>query len=89
MAWSLAAAGLAYGLVVFVPWVIAALTPQVRLDASGTPVAITHGVAGLIWGASLIGVLGLILSWVTWLAVQAPKYRRSAGERRQQLKWLL
>jgi hypothetical protein len=88
VAWSLSAAGVAYGLVVFVPWVIAALTPQVRLDASGTPVAITHGVAGLIWGASLIGVLGLILSWVTWLAVQVPRYRRSVGERRQQLKWL-
>ena len=88
VAWSLAAAGLAYGLVVFVPWVIAALSPQVRLDASGTPATITHGVAGLIWGASLIGVLGLILSWVTWLAVQVPRYRHSAGERRQQLKWL-
>ena len=25
---------------------------------------------------------------MVWLAVQVPKYRKSAGERRQQLKWL-
>jgi hypothetical protein len=27
-------------------------------------------------------------SWLVWLAVQVPRYRRSAGERRQQFKWL-
>jgi hypothetical protein len=30
----------------------------------------------------------LPLSWAVWLAVQVPKYRRSTGERRLQLKWL-
>jgi hypothetical protein len=27
-------------------------------------------------------------SWLVWLVVQVPRYRRAAGERRQQLKWL-
>ena len=84
----LSVAGLAYGVVVFVPWVVAALARKVRVDATGTPVGITHGAAGLVWQLAAVGVLGLILSWVAWLAVQVPKYRHSSGERLQQLKWL-
>jgi hypothetical protein len=82
------AAGLGYGLVVFVPWTAAALAPRVRVDASGTPAGLTHGATGLIWQVSAVGILGLLLSWVAWLAVQVPRYRRSTGERRLQLKWL-
>jgi hypothetical protein len=33
-------------------------------------------------------IAGTLVSWVAWLAVQAPAYRRADGERRQQLKWL-
>ena len=33
-------------------------------------------------------VLAVVASWLVWLAVQVPRYRRVAGERRQQLKWL-
>ena len=88
VAWSLSAAGLAYGLVVFVPWVMASLARPVRLDAGGMPVALTHGAAGFIWRAAIVGILGLVLSWAVWLAVQVSKYRHSSGERRQQLKWL-
>jgi len=33
-------------------------------------------------------VLGVLASWLVWLAAQVPRYRRAAGERRQQLKWL-
>ncbi|HLK73086.1 MAG TPA: hypothetical protein VKU77_05495 [Streptosporangiaceae bacterium] len=88
VAWFLSAAGLAYGLVVFVPWVVAALARQVRVDATGTPVDIDQGAAGLIWQLTLLGVLGMLVCWAVWLAVQVPKYRRSSGERRLQLKWL-
>ena len=31
---------------------------------------------------------GLLASGLTWLVVQVPRYRRSGGERREQLKWL-
>jgi hypothetical protein len=35
-----------------------------------------------------IGFFALLISWVVWLAVQVPKFRKSSGDRRLQLKWL-
>jgi hypothetical protein len=57
----------------------------VRVDASGNLVNNAAGAAGLAQGAVALGVLASLL---VWLAVQVPRYRRSAGERRQQFKWL-
>jgi len=57
----------------------------VRVNASGNLVDNTPGAAGLAQGAVALGVLASLL---VWLAVQVPRYRRSAGERRQQFKWL-
>ena len=82
--------GLLFGAVIFVPLAIAASAPVIRVDASGAPLTISH-LAGLgqLWAVvENIGFFALIVSWVVWLAVQAPKYRRSHGERRLQLKWL-
>jgi hypothetical protein len=58
---------------------------SVRIDAGGTLVNNAAGAAGLAQGAVAFGVLASLL---VWLAVQVPRYRRSAGERRQQFKWL-
>jgi hypothetical protein len=33
-------------------------------------------------------IVGTLVSWLAWLAVQIPTYRRASGEYRQQLKWL-
>ena len=57
----------------------------VRVNASGNLVSNATGAAGLAQGAVALGVLASLL---IWLAVQVPRYRRSAGERRQQFKWL-
>ena len=57
----------------------------VRVNASGNLVNNATGAAGLAQGAVALGVLASLL---VWLAVQVPIYRRSAGERRQQFKWL-
>ena len=83
-------AGLAYGALMFVPWVIAAAAPSLRVATDGAPAAIEHPAgAGLLWVAvENVGFIALLLSWVVWLAVQVPKYRRSDGERRLQLRWL-
>jgi hypothetical protein len=83
-------AGLVYGALIFVPVIVAAAAPAVHVDANGTPVAIDHPVGlGLVWVVvENIGFFALIISWLVWLAVQVPKYRRSSGERRLQLKWL-
>jgi hypothetical protein len=57
----------------------------VRIDASGTLANQAAGAAGLPQSAVAVGVLASLL---VWLGVQVPRYRRSAGERRQQFKWL-
>ena len=57
----------------------------VPVSASGNFAANSTGV----WAVALDVVLaGALASWVAWLIVQVPRYRRSAGERRLQLKWL-
>jgi hypothetical protein len=83
-------AGLVYGAVMFVPWAIAAAGPAVHVDSGGAPTVMDHLTgSGLIWlGVENVGFFALLISWVVWLAVQVPKYRKSVGERRQQLKWL-
>jgi hypothetical protein len=87
---ALFAAGLLFGGLMFVPWAIAAAAPTVRVDGSGTPLTISHPFgSGILWViVENIGFFALLLSWVVWLALQVPKYRRSSGERRLQLKWL-
>jgi hypothetical protein len=57
----------------------------VRVDASGTLANQATGVASVVQTAVAVGVLASLL---VWLAVSVPRYRRSAGERRQQFKWL-
>jgi hypothetical protein len=43
----------------------------------------------LIWVViENVGFIALLLSWLVWLVLQIPKYRRSTGDRRLQLKWL-
>jgi hypothetical protein len=83
-------AGLVYGALMFVPPVTAALSPTLRVAADGTPEAITHLVGIQVFWALVtnVGFFALLLSWLFWLAVQVPKYRRSSGVRLLQLKWL-
>jgi hypothetical protein len=87
---ALFAAGLLFGALMFVPWAMAATRHTLRVDATGTPAALDHPAgAQLVWViVENIGFFALIISWVVWLAVQVPKYRKSSGERRLQLKWL-
>jgi hypothetical protein len=87
---TLFAAGLVFGALNFVPWVTVATARTLRVDANGTPAAMEHPAGiGLVWViVENIGFFALIISWVVWLAVQVPKYRKSSGERRLQLKWL-
>jgi len=74
-------AGLVYGAVMFVPWAIAAAGRTIQVDAGGAPATIDHPASSglmLIWvGVENVGFFALLISWVVWLAVQVPKYRRS------------
>jgi hypothetical protein len=87
------AGGIAWALAMYVPSVAVAVSPGLRVDADGTPSVIANPpVSQPLWLLWIIiqnvGFIALILSWLVWLAVQIPKYRRSRGDRRLQLKWL-
>jgi len=57
----------------------------VRINAAGNLTTYESG----LWKLPIIlAIAGALASGLAWLIVQVPRYRRSAGERRQQLKWL-
>jgi hypothetical protein len=64
---------------------------DIRVDASGNLLALSHPTGSSAWWG-VVEVVFLPLLAVCWagsVAGQAASYRRSSGERRQQLKWLL
>jgi len=63
----------------------------IRVDAGGNLLALDNGPASPGWWNVLQDVVfaTLGLGWLLALAGQVASYRRSSGERRQQLKWLL
>jgi hypothetical protein len=66
------------------PGVSAVLSHNGHVDASGNlyPVSPAWTIAGNVTATAAIASL------LVWLAIQAPRYRRSSDERRHQLKWL-
>jgi hypothetical protein len=58
---------------------------DIRVDATGSLTTEQNGFWNILHSTLVLGVLA---SWLVWLAAQVPRYRRAAGERRQQLKWL-
>jgi hypothetical protein len=73
---------------VFAPAVTAVARHDVRIDAAGNLISAGRPHGGLLAVAAPLG-LGLILVIVlSFVAHQVLSWRRAAGERRQQLKWL-
>jgi hypothetical protein len=63
---------------------------DIRVDASGNLLTIEQGGRTAWWNAlELVAVAVLGICWLASLASQVVRWRRSSGERRQQLKWLL
>jgi len=63
---------------------------DVHVDAFGNLRSLSGPGSVAWWGAAQNVVLVTIaVSWLVSLAAQVASYRRSSGERRQQLKWLL
>ena len=69
----------------------AILADRTRVDAGGNLMVLEHPAGGAAWwgAAQNLFFLVLVASWLASLAGQVMSYRRSSGERRQQLKWLL
>ncbi len=82
---ALVVTGVLLALVASATNVVAVAGHAVPVTASGNFAANPAGVWAVVLDVVVVAVLA---SWLAWLVVQVPKYRRSAGERRQQLKWL-
>jgi MFS family permease len=65
--------------------VAAAAGHDIRVNAVGSLLTDQGGIWSILHSALFIAV---VAGWLTWLAVQVPRYRHATGERRQQLKWL-
>ena len=85
VAMTLVAAGAVLAVVASAGNVVAVAGRPVPVTASGNSAANAYGAWDV---AENVLVFGIGASFLVWLIAQVPKYRRSAGERRQQLKWL-
>ena len=89
--WLYLAMGLVWMGSAYVITVNAILRHDIRVDSGGNLLALDNGARSPGWWNVLQNVLfvALALSLLVSLAGQVISYRRSSGERRQQLKWLL
>jgi hypothetical protein len=64
---------------------------DIRVDASGNLMVLSHPTGSSAWWAVVEAVFLPVLAvcWAGSVTGQAASFRRSSGERRQQLKWLL
>jgi hypothetical protein len=84
-----ALAGALASAAIYSPAVAAVVHHDVRLDAFGDVVSSgkSHG-GGLLGAAQLLGLLLILVLWLSFVTHQVLSWRRASGERRQQLKWL-
>ena len=77
------------GTVVISVWAIAG--HHVQVDSGGNLLAIDHPAGWAAWWGTVQGLFFPLLGacWLASLAGQVLSYRRSSGERREQLKWLI
>jgi hypothetical protein len=71
----------------FGPAIGAVAGHDVRLDAFGD-VASQGNSGHLLGAAEALGLLLIVVIWLSFIGHQVLSWRRAAGERRQQLKWL-
>ena len=82
---ALVATGILLGLAASAPGVVAVAGHDIRIDANGSLTTEQGGAWTVLRIAVVVGTLAALLAW---LVMQVPSYRRSADQRRQQLKWL-
>ncbi len=69
----------------------AVISHHVSIDSSGGLSSLDNPAGSTAWWGGVQGVFfpAVAVCWLVWLAGQVLSYRRSSGERRLQLKWLL
>jgi hypothetical protein len=62
--------------------------PQIRMDAGGAVIGVQHpgGLVGFF--TTGLPVLALVPFWLAWIVRLIVEFRRSAGDTRQQFKWI-
>jgi hypothetical protein len=73
------------GLVASSRGVLVAAAHDVRIQVNGD---LANSLPAAERVLSVVVIVGTLVSWAAWLAVQVPTYRHADGDRRQQLKWL-
>jgi hypothetical protein len=91
VAWAVFAVGAVWMLGAYAIAANALLRHAVHVDSTGNLTATDHPRGHAAWWGLVQDVFFPLLfaSWVLWLVWQVRSYRRSTGERRLQLKWLL
>ena len=89
--WLYLAAATLYLVGVLIASVGAIAGHDIRVDASGNLLVLSHPAGSSAWWGVVEAVFLPVLAvcWAGSVAGQAASFRRSSGERRQQLKWLL
>ncbi|MGA7172305.1 MAG: hypothetical protein WBR23_02330 [Candidatus Dormiibacterota bacterium] len=64
---------------------------HIRVDPTGQLTVLDHptGLPAVVYNIALGWTLVFVVFWLTWVTRLVTSYRRSNGERRQQLKWFL
>jgi hypothetical protein len=72
----------------FGPAIGAVASHDVRLDAFGDVISTGKAHGGPLAAAEALGLVLIVVIWLSFVGHQVLSWRRAAGERRQQLKWL-
>ena len=89
--WLYLAAATLYLIGVLIASVAAIAGHDIRVDASGNLLVLSHPTGSSMWWGVVEGVFLPVVAvcWLGSVVAQAASYRRSSGIRRLQLKWLL
>ncbi len=89
--WVFLAVGTVWMVSAFVFTVSAITKHDIHVDSSGNLQVLSHPTGSAAWWGAVQNavIIALAVCWLVSLIGQAVSYRRSSGERRQQLKWLM
>jgi hypothetical protein len=89
--WVFLAMGAVWMVSAFVFTVSAITKHDIHVDSSGNLQVLSHPTGSAAWWGAVQNavIIALAVCWLVSLIGQAVSYRRSSGERRQQLKWLM
>jgi hypothetical protein len=89
--WAALAVGMVWIASAFALTVSAVIGHHVQVDPGGNLTVVDNGAGNAAWWNAVTTATGVVAAvcWLASLGGQVLSYRRSSGERRQQLKWLL